>query len=187
MSDRDDRGESRRQIARREQRTAGERSARLANALMKLSASAFGKLGLDEELREAVNRARAVTSQVARRRAERALAGALRREDLVELAAKLAKVQETGSAEPQPFHLAEQWRARMLEGGLAAAAGFPGGVAEPLPRLIEQAQRERATGRPPGAARALFRHIAAALKVRPAESVTDEVADDDEVALDDDR
>ena len=188
MSDRDDRGESRRQIARREQRTAGERSARLANALMKLSASALGKLGLDEELREAIDRARAVTSQVARRRAERALAGALRREDLVELAAKLAKVQETGSAEPQQFHLVEQWRARMLEGGVAAAAGFPGGVAEPLPRLIEQAQRESATGRPPGAARALFRHIAAALKARPSASVTDdEVADDDEVALDDDR
>jgi hypothetical protein len=32
----------------------------------------------------------------------------------------------------------------------------------------------------------LFRHIAAALKVRPAASVTDdEVADDDEAALDD--
>jgi ribosome-associated protein len=187
MSDRDDRGESRRQIARREQRTAGDRSARLANALMKLSASALGKLGLDEELREAIDRARAVTSQGARRRAERALAGALRREDLVKLAAKLAKVQETGSAEPQQFHLVEQWRQRMLEGGLAAAAGFPGGVAEPLPRLIEQAQRETATGRPPGAARALFRHIAAALKARPAEPVTgDEVADDGEAALDDD-
>jgi ribosome-associated protein len=187
MSDRDDRGESRRQIARREQRTAGERSARLANALMKLSAPALGKLGLDEELREVVDRARAVTSQVARRRAERALAGALRREDLVELAAKLAKVQDTGSGEPQQFHLAEQWRARMLEGGLAAAAGFPGGVAEPLPRLIEQAQRETATGRPPGAARALFRHIAAALKTRPAESVTTDEVADDEAALDDDR
>jgi ribosome-associated protein len=187
MSDRDDRGESRRQITRREQRTAGERSARLANALMKLPLSALGKLGLDEALREAVDRARAVTSQGARRRAERALAGALRREDLVGLAAKLAKVQETGSAEPQQFHLAEQWRVRMLEGGVAAAAGFPGGVAEPLPRLIEQAQREKATGRPPGAARALFRHIAAALKARPAESVTgDEVADDDEPALDGD-
>ena len=188
MSDRDDRGESRRQIARREQRTAGERSARLANALMKLSASVLGKLELDEGLREAVDRARAVTAHGARRRAERALAGALRRADLVELAAKLARVQDTGSAEPQQFHLAEQWRARMLEGGLAAAAGFPGGVAEPLPRLIEQAQRERATGRPPGAARALFRHIAAAVKARPAEPVTGEdVADDDEAGPDDDR
>lgn len=183
MSDRDDRGESRRQIARREQRTAGERSARLASALMKLSLSALGKLGLDEELREAVDRARAVTSQGARRRAERAVAGALRRADLVELAAKLAKLQETGSAEPQQFHLAEQWRARMLEGGLAAAAGFPGGVAEPLPRLIEQAQREKATGRPRGAARALFRHIAAALKAQPAPPA----ASDEDAATDDDE
>jgi ribosome-associated protein len=188
MSDRDDRGDSRRQIARREQRTAGERSARLANALMKLSLSALGKLGLDEELRKAADRARAVTSQGARRRAERALAGALRREDLVALAAKLAKVQETGSAEPQRFHLAEQWRARMLEGGLTAAAGFPGGVPEPLPRLIEQAQREKATGRPPGAARALFRHIVAALKDQPAtpvasdEDATTDDADDAEPA-----
>jgi len=57
MSDRDDRGESRRQIAHREQRTAGERSARLANALMKLSLSALGKLGLAEELRDALDRA----------------------------------------------------------------------------------------------------------------------------------
>jgi len=183
MADRDDRGESRRQIARRQQRTAGDRSARLANALMKLPVSALGKLGLDEELREAVDRARAVTSQGARRRAERALAGALRREDLVELAAKLAKLQETGSAEPQQFHLAEQWRARMLEGGLAAAAGFPGGGAELLPRLIEQAQREKATGRPPGAARALFRHIAAALKApqaTPVASGEDAPTDDDD-------
>jgi len=183
MTDRDDRSETRRQIARREQRTAGDRSARLANALMKLSASAIGKLGLVEQVREAVDRARAVTSHVARRRAERALAGALRRENLVALAAKLAKVEETGNAEPRQFQLAEQWRARMLEGGLAAAAGFPGGVAEPLPRLIEQAQREQATGRPPGAARALFRHIAAAMKAQPA--VTDEVADDNEAAVDD--
>src|SRR5256885_1802527 len=62
MADRDDRGESRRQIARRQQRKAGDRSARLANALMKLPVSALGKLGLDEDLRASVDRARAVTA-----------------------------------------------------------------------------------------------------------------------------
>jgi len=36
MSDRFDRGESRRTVARRETRTAGERSAKLAHQLMKL-------------------------------------------------------------------------------------------------------------------------------------------------------
>jgi ribosomal 50S subunit-associated protein YjgA (DUF615 family) len=130
------------------------------------------KLGLDEDLRVAVDRARAVTAHVARRRAERTLAGDLRRIDLVALAARLAQVQTTGAAEPQQFHLAEQWRARMLEEGLAAAAEFPGGVTEPLPQLIAWAQRERLTGKPPGAARALFRHIAAVLKAQPATPVT---------------
>jgi len=168
MADRDDRGESRRQIARRQQRRAGDRSARLANALMKLPGSALGKLGLDEDLRAAVDRARAVTAHVARRRAERTLAGDLRRIDLVALDARLAQVQATGAAEPQQFQRAEQWRARMIEGGLAAAAEFPGGVTEPLPQLIASAQRERLTGKPPGAARALFRHIAAVLKAQSA-------------------
>jgi ribosome-associated protein len=197
MTDRDDRDDSRRQIARREQRKAGDRSARLANALMKLPAAALGKMGLDEELREAVDRARAVTALGARRRAERTLAGDLRRVDLVAVEARLAKVQATGTAEPQQFQLAERWRTRMLEGGLAGAAGFPGGVDAPLPQLIERAQRERATGEPPGAARALFRHIAAALKVpaatapaggEPPAAVDDDTPDDDapDDAADDD-
>ena len=182
VSDRDDDdgGESRRQIARRMQRAAGDRSARIAQALMKLPASALGKLGLDEELREKVVRARAVTAHIARRRSERALAGELRRVDLFELEARLEKVRATGAAEPARFHLAEGWRARLIEGGIAAAADFPGGAAEPLPRLIEQAQRERVTGRPRGAARALFRHVAAVLNAQPSTAADDRAGDTDQ-------
>jgi ribosome-associated protein len=165
MSDRDD--ESRRQIARRQQRKAGDRSARLAHTLMALPASALDKLELDDDLREDIDRARAVTSQIARRRAERTLAGDLRRVDLVDLAERIASVQTTGTAEPQQFHLAEQWRAKLIEGGIGAAAEFPGDRGEPLAQLIERAQRERDTGKPPGAARALFRHIIAMLKSSP--------------------
>lgn len=183
MSDRDDRGDSRRQLARRQQRKAGDRSARLANALMKLPVSALGKLGLDEDLRASIDRARAVTAHVARRRAERTLAGDLRRIDLVALDTRLAQVQTTAAAEPQHFHLAEQWRTRLIEGGLAAAAEFPGGVTEPLPQLIASAQRERVTGRPPGAARALFRHITAVLKVQLATPI----ASGDNATTDDDK
>jgi len=181
VSDGDDSGESRRQMARRAQREAGDRSARLAHTLMKLPAWQLGNLRLDEDLREAVDRARAVTAHGARRRAERGLAGELRRVELAELEAMVATVQAKGAVEPQKFHLAEQWRARMIEGGIAAAAEFPGGAVEPLPGLIEQAQRERATGRPPGAARALFRHIAAVLnQPDPSEAAGDEPADDDQ-------
>jgi ribosome-associated protein len=185
VDDDDDRGESRRQIARRAQRAAGNQSARLAHVLMTLPASALRALGLSEELRAVVDRSRAVKAHVARRRAERNLAGELRRVDLADVEARLAKVQATGAAEPQKFRLAEEWRARLIEEGSAAAAEFPGGAAEPLPRLIAEAQRERETGRPRGAARALFRHIVAVLGARPADGdaagdAVDDVAGDDE-------
>lgn len=166
MSARDDGMKSARQIARGHQRKAGDRSTRLANTLMKLSAPAVKKLELEEDLREAVDRARAVTTHIARRRAERTLAGDLRRFDLVALATQLAKVHEADNTDARELHLAEHWRARMIEEGIAAAASFPGGASEPLPRLIDAAKRERATGRPPGAARALFRHLVEALKAQ---------------------
>ncbi len=151
---------------------------------MRLSAAAVKKLELDEGLREALERARAVTPHVARRRAERTLAGELRRYDLVELDAQLAKVHEAGNTDARQLHVAEQWRARMIEEGVAAAASFPGGADEPLSRLIDAAKRERASGRPPGAARALFRHIVEVLKAQRPEADSDGDPDGDP---DDDR
>jgi ribosome-associated protein len=164
-SGRDD-DRSARQIARGKQRQAGDRSARLASVLMKLPAVTVTKLELDDGLREAIERARAVTSPIARRRAERTLAGDLRRFELAEVEAQLAKANESSGADARQFHLAERWRARMIEDGPAALAEFPGGADEALPRLIDAAQRERDSGRPPGAARALFRHIVELLKSR---------------------
>ncbi len=131
---------------------------------MKLRDHELAKLELDDDLRESVERARAVTSHIARRRAERTLAGELRRHDLAEIAAELAKLEDGGKADARQFQLAETWRARMIEEGTAALAEFPGGSDDELLRLIAAAQRERTTGKPPGAARALFRHIAQRLK-----------------------
>ena len=153
---------SARQIARSKQRRAGDRSARLANTLMKLGAAAANKLEVDDDLRESIDRARAVTSLIARRRAERTLAGDLRRFDLAELEQQLAAL-EANTVDVRQFHLAEQWRARLIDDE-AALAEFPGGADAELTRLVAAARQERATGRPPGASRALFRHVAEALK-----------------------
>lgn len=168
MSDGDDgSGEPRRQIARRQRRAAGDRSARVAHTLMKLPAPALGNLRFDDDLRAAIDRARAVTSPGARRRAERGLAGELRRADLDDVERRLAGAA-SGGAEARFFKLAEAWRARLIAEGPAAAASFPGGTDDALPALVEQAQRERDTGRPRGAARALFRHLFARLQAREA-------------------
>ena len=164
MTDRDDSEPSRRQLAKRERRIAGDRSAELARALMKLADSTIAKLGLDDELRAEVDRARKVTSQIARRRAERSLAGALRGVDLVALRTRLASVEATGSADTQLQHQAERWRTRLIEDD-AAVAEFPGGDPLELAPLIAKARSEQQTGRPPGAMRALFRHVRGVLEV----------------------
>jgi len=171
QEDNEDR-ESPRQLARRERRDAGERSARAAHTLMELADAPLASLGLDEELREAVDRARAITSHVARRREERRLAGVLRGADLDGVERRLAQVKEHGRADARQFQLAESWRERLIEEGAPAAeelsAAFPGADREELARLIEDARRERTTGRPRGAARALFRLVAAAMREREA-------------------
>ncbi len=163
MSSRDD-DRTARQIARAKQRGAGDRSAQLAAELMKLPEPQLAQLELDDELREEVVRARAVTAHIARRRAERTLAGALRRYDLGEIAGALAKLEGAKHAGIQQFHLAEKWRARLIDEGVVALASFPGGGDDKLPALIDAAQRERATGLPRGASRALFRHVVELLK-----------------------
>jgi ribosome-associated protein len=156
--------ESRRQTAQREKRQAGDRSARVARQLMELSDAVFAKLELDDDTREKIEEARRVPSLIARRRAERTLAGFLRTIDIADLQQRIANVETTGNADPRLFHAAEKWRTRLIEDGSVAAAEFPGGYVDPLPQLIQNARRERDTGKPPGAARALFRHVMSVLK-----------------------
>jgi ribosomal 50S subunit-associated protein YjgA (DUF615 family) len=181
---REDDPRSNRQIARGKMRREGDRTARLARTLMELKAPVLKRLDLEEGLREAIDGARRVTTLIARRRAERTLAGDLRRFDTADLDAQLEKVHD-GNVDEQQFHLAEQWRTKLLAEGMAGTKTFPGAVEAELPRLIAAAQRERDTGKPPGAARALFRHVAEALKVarRAAElaaAETDDAPHDDD-------
>jgi ribosome-associated protein len=153
-----------RQISRSKTKRAGDRSAKIARTFMELKDSQLAKLDLHEDLRGDVTRARKVSSHIARRRAERTLAGDLRKYDLAEVDEQLEKLAQGAVDDSRMFHAAEQWRARLIAEGMAAAADLPGEADPELPRLIDAAQRERDTGKPPGAQRALFRHIVERLK-----------------------
>lgn len=152
-----------RQIERSKTHKLGDKSARVARTLMELKEPALKKLALDDDLREAVDEARGVTSHIARRRAERALAGSLRNVDLADLETRIRDI-ESNNVDVRKFHLAEHWRAKLIAEGTAALAEFPAAEAaladEELPRLIDAARRERDTGKPPGAAKKLFRRVA---------------------------
>lgn len=177
MTGSDDEREDRRAVARKERRDAGDSSARLARELMQLPSSALAKLGFDEDLRATLESARRITSMTARRRAERTLAGALRRVDLDALRKRMESVRTTGAADTRRLHLAEQWRTRLLDdaGALPAfQAEHPSSDGSLLARFIAAAQQERTSGRPPGAGRALFRHITGVLETTAAAAEADE-------------
>jgi ribosome-associated protein len=160
----DDDPRSARQIARQQQREDGERSARLAKALLALPTAAFGRLELDDDVRAAVNATRAIRSHIARRRAERALGGQLRRADLDVLEHAVAKLRDARADATLQHHTAERWRDRLIADGAAAAETFAPGVTDRLLRLIEEARREHETGRPRGARRALYRYLVEAMR-----------------------
>src|SRR5205085_837239 len=123
MSDRDER--------KRERRDAGERSARVARELMGCKETALEKLEMPEDLREELTAARAIESPIARRRAARTVAGALRHVDLDELEGYMIKITATGTAstDTRLFHAAEEWRTKLIA---AEQADFPGGYTDTL-------------------------------------------------------
>lgn len=149
-----------RQKAKQNRRKAGDRSSELARVFMQMKNETLAKLELDEELRGAIDRARAITSPIARRRAERTLAGDFRGADLADLATQVANVEQTGVADQHLFHLAEQWRTKLIDEE-GAATEFPGTIQM---QLIINARRERDTGKPVGAKRALFRAVLEVLR-----------------------
>lgn len=177
------RDKTNREIARGKVKREGDRSARIARQLMQLKEAHIRKLELDLELRDVVEAARKVTSPIARRRAERALAGELRRYELADIDAKLAKVHESNNLDTQAFHAAEKLRARLIDEGISAAAdlAYRGDESE-LVRLIDAARKERDTGKPPGAQRKLFRHVTELLKTNaePKNEGDDEVEEANE-------
>ena len=67
---------------------------------MKLSDAAVARLELDDDVREMIDRARTVTTLKARRRAERTLAGDLRRIDLAAVAEQVENVRSQQRRRP---------------------------------------------------------------------------------------
>lgn len=160
--------DSRRQIVKRAQRHAGDRSAKVARLLMSIQASVLSKLEMGEDLQEVVTRARATKSLIARRREERCVASALRRIDLPAFEERMHNVQTNGVADLRLFQLAESWRERLIAEGPSALEAFrldySAAVNVQLEQFVVGAVRERTFGKPLGGARALFRQLIATMK-----------------------
>lgn len=135
----------------------------LAADLLEMSDARLRRLALDESVLRAIGDAQRIHSNIARKRQLQYVAKLLRRIDTAEIQAAMAADRAEARALHARHHRAEAWRDRLLKDGDAALseliAGRPGIDGQSMRQLIRRAAREAREGRPPAAARALFRAL----------------------------
>lgn len=146
----------------------------LGAELAALSPSDRTKIPLDADVAAAIddyNRIRA-TANGARKRQLSYLAKRLRQHDLTPIEDALEAIRQTARAATADLHHAESWRDRLLGDGPAETPAealtaffndYPSADRQSLRQLQQQALKERQAGKPPAAARKLFKNVRAAL------------------------
>jgi ribosome-associated protein len=139
---------------------------KLAQTLAALSDAQLARVPLDDDLRAEVQRTRAVTQQIARKRQSQYLAKQMRKLDDSELDAIRAALEhdrEYAHRETAALHRVEQWRERLIGEGDAALTEllqeFPSADRQHLRQLARNARLEREQNKPLHAFHELFRAL----------------------------
>lgn len=118
-------------------------------------------LPLDDELLDALREARSIRSHGARKRQLKFVAGLLDRRDRSALLEALERQQTAARELTARQHRSEAWRDLLVASGDEALAALfeqrPDTDRQALRQLVRNAQAEARRGRPPAAARKLFR------------------------------
>lgn len=135
----------------------------LGEALVKLPASQLDTIPLPENLHAAVHAARAITERGARKRQLQYIGKVMRQIDAAPIQEAFDALHNRSQQATTQFHRLERWRDRLLGEGDAALSEFltayPNADSQHLRQLLRNAEREATAGKPPSAARALFRYL----------------------------
>jgi len=133
----------------------------LGRDLVALDTATLNRLPLEAPLRDAIGQARDIRSRIAHKRQLQYIARVLRGMDAEPIRAALEALHTEARRQTTVLHRIEDWRDRLLAEGDAALAELLGlygpAEAQALRQLIRNAQREARLGKPPAAARKLFR------------------------------
>lgn len=135
----------------------------LGRRLTELAPATLRGLPLNAELLEAVEFARSIKSRVARKRQLGYLARLLRLADTGPVEAALERLQGAAREVNARHHRTKAWRDALAEGGDATLAELVAQRADAdrqaLRQLMRNARREAELGKPPAAARKLFKAL----------------------------
>jgi ribosome-associated protein len=139
---------------------------KLAHALSDMSDAQLKSIPLSDDLREEVQRARAVKQQIARKRQNQFLAKLMRRLDDAELDAIRAALEhdrDRSRRDTAELHQVETWRERLIANGDEALTSllevYPQADRQQLRQLARHARLEREQNKPLHAYRELFRQL----------------------------
>jgi ribosome-associated protein len=135
----------------------------LAAELIGLNEPQFRAIPLEEGLRSAIEDARHIRSNIARKRQLQFVAKLLRRADATPILEAVEGLQNDARQFTARHHRAEAWRTFLISSGDEALETFlrsrKDADAQEIRQLIRNAQREVRAGKPPSAARSLFRRL----------------------------
>lgn len=139
----------------------------LGMELTKLSSDTLKKIGLDEELFEAIATYKKITSNSALKRQAQFIGRLMRDTDPAPIEAYLAKLRGDNMAHNAFLQRVEQARTRLLvdDGAITQfMADFPQADAGKLRTLIRNTKKEQEQNKPPKNFRALFQEIKAVME-----------------------
>lgn len=135
----------------------------LGESLVKLNKSALNQIPLPDDLRHAIEEAQRLHQHGALKRQLQYVGKLMRQCDVEPIRDAYEKVTHSYREDVQQHHKLEQWREQLLSNGDQALeqllAEHPDVDRQHLRQLIRTANQETARGKPPKAARELFRYL----------------------------
>jgi len=148
-------------ISKSQRKRDAQKLVELAKNMIGMPENVFKKLPMDEELRSEVEFARNIKSHGARKRQLLTVGKMLRQRDNEELLDAVNNIDQENRQTIARFHLIESWRDRLIEGNDQVLSELleqvPGANVQTLRQLIRNAKKEAQLGKPPSAARKLFK------------------------------
>ncbi len=162
---------------------------KLGERLVSLSPARLKKLGLSDDLYEAVLLAARITDNEGRRRQIQYLGRLMRETDTAAVEALFTEVDEAKALDAARFKRLERWRDGLIAGDAAILdeilAEFPDLDVQRAHQLARTAAGEAKKGKPPRSSRELFRILRKHLEQSTCPAALDESGQCDDAASDD--